>query len=159
MQQDVCGAGRVDAERGADDAAAGQRRLDDVGLEVLVEVLGDAHRPEADRVVHALFAHLEELGAEVGELFQIARPEGCRVRRRAQQELTDELALAHRVGGVALVGVGVRFREARVLTVVHFVIRVVAEVVAILHEDGAAAVGRDLQAVARELQVAIDLRP
>ncbi len=71
MQQHVGRAGRVNAERRADDAAARLGRLDDVGFEVLVEVLGDAHGPEADRLVHPVFAHLPELAPDVQELPEI----------------------------------------------------------------------------------------
>ena len=61
VQQHIRCARRMNAQRGTNDAAAGQRRLDNVGLEILVEILGNAHRPEANRVVHAFLAHFMNL--------------------------------------------------------------------------------------------------
>ncbi len=64
MQQNVGRSGRMNAERGADNAAAGECRLDHIGLEILVQVLGDAHGPETNRLVHAILAHVHELAAD-----------------------------------------------------------------------------------------------
>jgi hypothetical protein len=107
VQQDVGRARRVHPEGRADDAAARLGGLDYLGLEILVEVLGHAHGPEADRLVHAILAHLPELAADVQKLEQVFRLERGRVGRRGQQEVANEPALAHRVRSVDLVHVGI----------------------------------------------------
>ena len=159
MQQHVRRARRVHAHRGADDAAAREVRLDEVGLEVLAEEVGDAHRVEADRVVDDLLAELRELLAEIDHLADVARLERGRIRRRAQQQRPDELALAHHVGRIPVIGVRVARVVARELAPLHGVVGVVAEDVARAREGDAAAVGHDLQPVLRELEVAEQLRP
>ena len=158
MQQHVGRAGRIDAERRADDAAARQRRLDDVGLEVLVEVVGHAHCPEAVRVVHLVFAHLRELPADVEQAEQVARVERGRVGRRGQEEIANQPALPLRVGRVTHVGVGIAARVSRHLAVGDDRVVVAAEIVAVLRERDRAAVRRDLQAVAVQFERPVDLR-
>ena len=82
-----------------------------------------------------------------------------RVRRRAQQQRADELALAHHVRRVAAVRVRVARVVTRELAALHVVVGVVAENVAGARDGDAAAVRHDLQAVARQLQIAEDLGP
>ena len=84
-----------------------QVRLDDLALEVLVEQIGAAHGPEAQRVVHALLAEAVKMLAEVQQLLQVARLERGRIGRLAQQQRLDEAALAHHVARVAVVGLRV----------------------------------------------------
>ena len=48
MEQHVGGAGRPHAQERADDARRGHRRLQDVGLEPLIEEVGRAHRHELE---------------------------------------------------------------------------------------------------------------
>ena len=110
MQQHVGRARRVHAHGRADDAAAGEVRLDEIGLEIFAEEIRDAHRVEAHRVVDGLLAELRELLAEIDHFADVARPQRGRVRRRAQQQRTDELALAHHVGRVAVVRIARRAR-------------------------------------------------
>ena len=159
MQQDVRRARRIDAERRADDAAARQMRLDEIGLEVLAEEVGDTHGVKADRVVDRLLTELGEFLAQIDHLADVARPERGRVGRRAQQQRTNELALPHHVRRVAVVGIGIARVVPRELAALHVVIRVVAEDVAAARDRHPAAVGHHLQPMARELQVAEQLRP
>ena len=102
--------------------------------------------------------NLLKLLAEEDHFLQVARLERGRVGRRAQQERADELALAHDVGRVPVVRVRVARVVARKLAALHLLVRVVAEDVAVRRDGHAAAVGHDLQAVARELEVAEQLR-
>ncbi len=157
VQQDVCRSRRVHAERRADDAAARAGRLDDIGFEILVEVLGDAHRPEANRLVDALLAHLEEFAADFNEAPDVLRLERSRVRRCRQQEVANQPALAHRVRAVTLEGIGVVPREARTFAVGNLGVLVAAKVVAILHELHGTAERRDLQPVPVQFEGTINL--
>ena len=159
VQQHVGRAGRVDAHRRADDAAAGQVALDGVRLEVLVQEVGDAHRVEAQRVVDELLAELVELLAQEDHFLEVARLERGRVGRGAQQQRPDELALAHDVGRIAVVRVGVARVVAREFAALHLLVGVAAEDVAVRRDRDAAAVRHDLQAVAGEFEVAEQLRP
>src|ERR1700733_8143543 len=75
VQQHVGAARRARPQRRANDRAAGKMRLDDLALEILVEKIRGAHRPEPQRVVHALLAHRVEALAEVEKLADVAWPE------------------------------------------------------------------------------------
>ena len=81
-----------------------------------------------------------------------------RVRRGAHQERLDEAALPGHVARIAVVGLGVALGEARELAPMRVVVAVVGEVVAVAGEDRAALVGDDLQAEARQFEIAHDLR-
>jgi hypothetical protein len=79
----------------------GEVSAHDVGLEVLAQIVRDAHRVEADAVGHYLLAELAELARDVQHLLQVAQLPRRRVRRRAHEELADEATLAHHVARVA----------------------------------------------------------
>ena len=64
----------------------------------------------------------------------------------------DQPALAHHVAPVAQVGVGVARAVARDLAALDVLVEVAAEDVAVAREGDAAAVGHDLQAVARQIE-------
>jgi hypothetical protein len=159
MQQHVRRTRRVHAHGGTDDAAPGEVRFDQVGLEVLAEEVGDAHRVEADHVVDDLLAELRELLAEIDHLADIAGLERGRIRRRAQQQRADELALTHHLGRIPVIGVPVRGVVARELAPLDGVVGVVAEDVARARKGDAATVWHDLEPVFRELEVAEQLGP
>ena len=159
VQQHVSRARRLHAERRADDAAAGEVRLDHVILEILVQVIRDAEHVEAQRVVDRLFAELAELAAQVQQFLEVARGERGRVRRRAQQHRADEAALTHGVARIAQVRVGIARAEARDLAALDVLVDVAAEHVAIACEGDSAAIGHDLQSMPREVESAEDLRP
>ncbi len=159
VEQHVGRSRRVHAERGADDAAARLGRLDDVGLEVLVEVLRDAHRPEADRLVHAILAHLPELAADVQQFADVLGPERGRVGRRAQQKVADEPTLAHRIGPVRLVHVGVVPGKPRHLPIGDFGVLVRTEIITVFHELHGAAERGYLQSVPVQLEGLENLGP
>ena len=88
---------------------------------------------------------------------QVSRLEGGRIGRGAEQEIADETTLAHRVGPVTLVFIGIAAGKPCHLAVGHLRVVVGAEVVAIFHERDRAAVGRHLQAVSVQFQRAVDL--
>ena len=159
MQQDVSGARRVHAHCRADDAAARQVRLDEIRFEVLAEKVGDAHRVEADGVVDRLLAELRELLAQIDHLPDVPRPQRRRVRRRAHEQRADELALTHHVRRIALICVRIPRVVTREFAALHVVIGVVAQNVAGARDRHATAVRHDLQSVARQLQIAEELRP
>ncbi len=89
----------------------------------------------------------------------VARLERGRIRRLAHQQRLDELALAHHVARIAVVGFGIALRMARDLAAQRIVIVVQRQMAAALHHGAAALVGNDLQPVLRQLQRAHDLRP
>ena len=145
-------------KRRADDGAAGEMRLDDLALEILVEEIRGAHGPEAQRVVHALLAQSVEALAEVQQLLEVARLERGGIGRLAHQQRLDELALAHHIARVAVVGLGVALRVPRDLAAQRIVVVVERQVTAALHHGAAALVRDHLQAVLRQLERAHDLR-
>ena len=159
VQQHVGRAGRHRPQRRADDAGDGEIGLDDVGLEILVEEIRDRHRPEAQRQRHLFPAQPGEFLAEIKHLAEVARPEACRVGRGAHQKRLDEAALPRHIAGIAVVGLRVALREPRELAAVCVVVAAVGEIVAVMGEHRPALVGDDLQAEARQLQVAHDLGP
>src|SRR5882757_7811656 len=75
VQQYVGAAGRAWPEGRADDGTASHVRLDDVALEVLLEKIGRAHGPEAQRVIHALFTQAVEAARQIEKFPQVARLE------------------------------------------------------------------------------------
>ena len=157
MQKDVRGAGRHHAERRADDATTGVRSLDQWILEILIEEIRDAHRIETQRVINQILTQLHRFLAHVHHFEQVTRLERSRVRRRAQQELPDEAALAHDVAVVTHGGVGVAVAVAGHLAARCVRIDISADVIAILGDCHTAAVRHDLQAVLGQVQAAVDL--
>ena len=135
-------------------------RLDDLALEIFVEKIGRAHGPEAQRVVHARLAQAVEALPEIQQLLDVARLERRRVRRLAHQQRLDELALAHHVARDS----GRRpprraWSGARSRGAARRGCRRVARWPPLCIMRAAALVGNHLQAVARQLQRAHDLRP
>ena len=94
----------------------------------------------------------------MSEALEIFGLERRRVRRRTQQKVTNEAALAHRVGREALVSVSVILGEPGVFPVMHIVVRVAAEVATLLHKYRASAVWRYLKSMSRQLERAEDFR-
>ena len=78
VQQHVRGPGRARSEQGADDAARGLGRLERLGLEPFVEVVGRAHR-------HQLRQRVE-----------MARPEAAEMRGEPRRDRRDRAAAAKR---------------------------------------------------------------
>ena len=148
----------MNAERGTDDTAAGQRRLDDIGFEVFIEILGNAHRPETNRLVHALLAHFEKLVADIYEFFDVLRFERCWIRRRGQKEITNQATLAHHIRGVTLVGVCIVTREPGHFAIGDFRVVIGTVVVAILHERHRRTVWCDLKTVSVQFKRSVYLR-
>ena len=103
-------------------------------------------------------AKAEELLAEIDQLADVARLHAGRVGRGAHQQRLDEAALPRHVARIAVVGLGIPRREPRELATMRVVVAVVGEVVAVAGEDRAALIGDDLQAEARQFEVAHDLR-
>ena len=159
MQEHIRGAGRHRSERGADDTGDREIRLDDIGLEIFVEELGDRHGPEAQGLRHLGSAQAGELLAEIKQFAEVARLQARRVWSGAHQEGLDEAALPCNVAGVAVVGLRIARREARELAAVRVMVAVVGEVVAVLREHRAALIGDDLQSEARQFEVAHDFGP
>ena len=159
VQQHIGRARRAGPQRRADDARAGEMRLHQVGLEILVEVLRRAHGPEPDGLVHLLLAEAGEATPEVEHPHQVARLERSRVGRRHHQHRFDEAAVARDVAAVAVVGLGVVGRVPRDLAAEHVVVAVGDQAVAAGHHGDVALVGDDLEAVARQLELAHDLGP
>ena len=133
-------------------------RLDEVRFEVFAEKISDAHRVEANGVVDHLFAELREFLGEIDHFANVPGPERGGIRGCAQQQRADELALTHDVGRIPAVGVGITGVVSREFAPLHVLVRVIAEDVSVARDRHPTAIGHDLQSVARQLQVAEDLR-
>ncbi len=70
--------------------------------------------------------------------------------------MTDQLRIAHQVGVIAVGGVGIAQGVTPDLPVLHGVVRVFSDVVAAAGKIGGAAVGHDHQAVAGQVEIAVD---
>ncbi len=134
-------------------------RLDDVAFEILVEEIGGAHGPEADRVVHPLLAHLVEALAEIDQFHDVTWLERGRIGRHAHEQRLDELALAHDVARIAVIGLGIALGMPADLASQRVMVRIDGEMAAAAHQRAAAIIGDDLQPEFRQLQRPDDLRP
>ena len=81
VEQNVSGAGRTNAEEGADDAGGGHGGFEDIGFKPLVEEIGGAHGHELDEIVFVFGFEILEALAEEGEFFEVARIERSGIRR------------------------------------------------------------------------------
>ena len=159
MQQDVRRARRFDAEGRADDSGAGHRRLDQVVLEIVVEVLGRTHREEADVLVEFIFAERPELLAEIQQLLNIARPERCRIGWRTHQRFADQLRVPREVRLESMHRVGVVARVAHELAMRCLLIVVREQPLVTVAEIYRAEVGDQDQAMTAEIEVPMDGLP
>ena len=92
------------------------------------------------------------------QLHQVPRFERRWVRRGSHQQRSNQPGLAHHVGFIALVCVGVTPGMPGHLPVLALLVTVVTVVIPVAHKGDAAFIGDDLQAMAGKLQVAINLR-
>ena len=106
-----------------------------------------------------ILAELVEFPAEVDQFHDVAGPERGRIRRGAHQERPNESALAHDVAIEAHHRARIAQAVPFDLATAHVMVGVIAEDIAVFGERDAAAVRDDLQAVFREIQLAIDFRP
>src|SRR5271169_2523864 len=132
-------------------------RFDDLAFKVFVEKIRGAHGPETQRIVHARLAQTVETLAQVQQFLDIARLERGGIGRLAHQQRFDELALAHDIARIPLVGLGIALRVARDFAAQRIVVVIQRQMAAAAHHGAAALVGNDLQAVFRQFQRAHDL--
>ena len=121
-------------------------RLDDLALKVLIEEVRDAHGPEAQRVVHALFAQAVEVLAEIQQLLQMSR--GLKEVGSGGSRISSGLMNLHwrmHVARVAVVGLGIAARVPGDLAPHGVMVVVDREMPAVAHHGAAALVGDDLQ--------------
>jgi hypothetical protein len=157
VQQDVGGARGVHAEGRADDPGAGHRRLDQLVLEVVLEKVRGAHGEEADVLVELTFAEVPELLRQPQHLQDVPGPERARVRRCAQQGLADQLRVAPEIRLEARHRIRIVGRVAAQFQVGRLLVRVVDErTVTAVAEVHGAEIGHQQQAVAREVEVAVN---
>ena len=71
VEKNVSCAGRIDPQCGTNNAAARHVRFDDVGFEILVEVVPDAGRPELDGVEQLFFAQIHEGAGKFQQIAQV----------------------------------------------------------------------------------------
>ena len=159
MQEYVSGSRRARAQCRADDGAAGEMRFDDFALEIFVEEIRRAHGPKAQGVVHPFLAQAVEALAEIQQFLDVARLERGRIGRLAHQERLDELALAHHIARIAVVGLRIALRMAGDFPAQCIVIVIDGEMAAAMHHGAAALVRNHLQTVFRQFQRAHDFRP
>ena len=133
-------------------------RLDDLALEVLLQIVRTAHRPEAQGVVHLGRTQTLEVCAQMHELENVARLERGGIRRRTQQKRSDQATLSEHITREALVGFGIAAGMTGDLAAQGVVIVVEGEMSSIAHERAATVVRNDLQPEARQLERADDLR-
>ena len=157
MEQHVGGAGRSDAEKRADDARGRHRRLQDVGLEPLVEQVGGAHREQLHLVVPA--------SSRAGRWKRLARLPSVRTSSRRRENgsggVIARIGLANRpISSMALpVFVVASASSARVARDFAEGVRVVVHApqrVAVRHRREGAVERQDLEAVGRQVQLADD---
>ena len=156
VQQNVGGAGRLDAERGADDARRRHGGLDQVVLEVVLQELGGAHGEKADVLVDLLLAHRPELLGQEQQLRDVPGAQPRRVGRRAQQRLADELGIAGEVRLEAVHGIGIVGRVALQFEVGGGLVVVGDQPFVAVAEVHGAQVRHQNQAVPAQVQVAVD---
>ena len=110
MQQNVGSSGRIDAECCANYARTRHCRFDQIVLKVVVEKVRGAHRKKAGVFVDLFFTERPEHLRHEQQLVNVSRPEGCRIRRRAQQSFSYELGITPQVRLKAMHRVGVMRR-------------------------------------------------
>ena len=171
VQQHVGRARRIGPERGADDGGCGGEALPARRLEILVEEIGDRHRPEADHVVHVPLAQPPELAADLQQALEVLamapgidavlheRIDLRRIRRRHQQRALDEAAIAADLHRVFVVRLGVADRMAAQRFARAVVVAVIDDPLALRIGRGVDVVRDDLQPVARQVEEAENLRP
>jgi hypothetical protein len=133
--------------------------LEHIGLEPLVEEAGRAHRHQLQLVVLVLPGELPEAAQQEQQLLQAPRVERHRIGRRQAENRPYEAPHLHHRPAVFVVGFGVQARVARDLAVGLGVIVGPPEVVALRHRRERAVERQDLEPVAREIELADDLRP
>ncbi len=158
VQQDVGGAGRADALVGADDPGGRHRRLERVRLEPLVEEVRGAHRHELDEDRLLALGKLLERAREAGERHERPGVEARRVGRDDAQDRLDEPCHLDHELAVLLVRLGIReLRPAAQLADGPAVVVDAPQVVAVDAGRERAVEGQDVEAVARQLELADDL--
>ena len=133
-------------------------RLDNICLKVFVEVIPDRGRPELDRIQQPLLTHVDEGLCKVHKVLEVSQFKRCRIGWGLKQEGSNQACLTAGIGFVALVGIGITLRMPRDLTILARIVAVVAEVITVLHEGGAATKRHNLQTVTRQLKVSGNLR-
>src|SRR5579863_7756259 len=158
VQQHVGGAGRAYAEKGADNARGGHRRLEHIGLEPLVEKVGGAHGHELHQVVLVAGGQGTEMARQEGQLAQIAGSQPRGIGRSHGQNWLDELRHAHHRLAVFFVRLGVDARMARDLAPRLPVVVDAPEIVAVEWRERAIQ-RKYFETVARQVELADDLGP
>src|ERR1700722_14942251 len=126
--------------------------LHNVALEILIEKISAAHRPETQRVVHPLFAQAMEVLTEIEQLHDIAGLERCRIWRLPQQQRLDKTALSQHVAQIPLVSFRIPLRMPRNFPAERIVIVVEREVLTVAHQRATTLVRNNLQPETRQLQ-------
>ncbi len=157
MQQDERRAGRARPGEGADDSACRLGRLQRLALEPFVEVIGRAHRHELAEIVKARLAQAAHVSAESRQSQQVPRMKRGRVGRRHRKERFHRAGHVVHPTPVLLVGFGVAQRVTGELAPVLVVIVPLGEVVAVGERRQRRFERQDVQAVARQVELADDL--
>ena len=159
MQQHVRRAGRPRAEKRADDAARRLRRFERIELVPLVEIVGAAHRHQLVERVKSLRAQRPQVTAELEQSAQIRRRERRRIgRHHAEDRLHGHRHVVHQAP--ELDGrFGVTRRMPRQLAPRLVGVGPPREIVAVVERRDRALERQDLQPVARQVEIANDLRP
>jgi hypothetical protein len=154
VQRDEAGAGAARARPGADHAGDAEQPAHRVGVEALLDEVGDARGEQAGEVERRAHVHLAQLGRERGLLGQRLGSLGPELGRDLMQQRADERAETGEPLLPTLVGVGVARGELADLGAAR--LRVVGEqqmaAVGARREVGALRV--DVVAVLGETQVA-----
>ena len=153
MQQNVGGTWRIDAQRRADDAGGGHRRLDQAVLEIVFQKFGGAHGEEADVFVDLPFAQGPELLGQIEKLHDVAGPEGCRVRRGAQQSLANQLGIAREIRLKAVHGIRVMGRMALQFQIGRLLVLIGEQPLVPVAETDGSKVGHQNQTVPAQVQI------
>jgi hypothetical protein len=128
-------------------------------VEPLVEIVGRAHGEQLVELVELLGSQAAEMCAETGQAGEIGGSQRSRVARRHGEEGLDRARHEVHEAPELVVVLGVAQRMARDAATVAVVIAPLRQVIAVLERRERALQRQDVQAVAREVEVADDLRP
>ena len=157
VEQHVRGPRRTRPEEGADDPARGQRGLQHVGLEPLLEEVGRAHGHQLGEKVELVGLQAQEVASEAKHAGHVAGSEAGGVGRDDVEEVLHGARHVEERAAVVVVGLGVADREAGDLAPGAVVVGVAVEAVAVRQGGEGALEGQDREPVAGQIQLADDV--
>ena len=158
MQQHVRRSRRAHAQKSSYDSRGRHGGFEHVGFEPLIEKINGAHRHELDLVVFVVARHALKAASDEKQLHQFTRIQGRRIRRHHTQDRLHEAA--HGLHGFAelVVSLGVHARVPRNFPMGLAVIVHAPKIIPIGHWREGSIQRQNFQSMARQVQVANNLR-